>query len=37
MTLMNRGKSGAPAPDPATSLSGPERQLASLLGLPTRG
>jgi predicted component of type VI protein secretion system len=37
MTLMNRGKSGAPAPAPATSLSGPERQLASLLGLPTRG
>jgi hypothetical protein len=37
MTLMNRGKSGAPTPDTATSLSGPERQLASLLGLPTRG
>ena len=37
MTLMNRGKSGAPAPDTAMSLSGPERQLASLLGLPTRG
>ena len=37
MTLMNRSQSGAPAPDAATSLSGPERQLASLLGLPTRG
>ncbi len=37
MTLMNRGKSSAPAPDTTTSLSGPERQLASLLGLPTRG
>lgn len=37
MTLMNRSKSSAPAPEAATSLSGPERQLASLLGLPTRG
>ncbi len=37
MTLMSHSKSGAPAPDAATSLSGPERQLASLLGLPTRG
>lgn len=37
MTLLNRGKSSTPAPDAATSLSGPERQLASLLGLPTRG
>lgn len=37
MTLMNRSKSSAPAREAATSLSGPERQLASLLGLPTRG
>ena len=37
MTLMNRSKSSALAPEAATSLSGPERQLASLLGLPTRG
>lgn len=37
MTLMNRNKAGTPASDAATSLSGPERQLASLLGLPTPG
>lgn len=37
MTLMNRGKAGAPAPDDTPPLSGPERHLATLLGVPTRG